>query len=525
MMERPKRLTGKEEPEPEPWPAKIPMPARPDPLPDLPGDDPAPADGVRVGESPAPGLTLRRILRGHTAWIGRIAWSPDGRLLASPSADRTIRIWDVARGECVATLEGHTDMVFSAAWSPDGRRLASGSKDQTACIWEAEGSAPDGSWRTRAVLEEHTGNVWSVAWSPDGRRLASGSVDRTVRIWEAAGGAAAGAWRARAVLEGHTSSVNCVAWSPDGCRLALGAHDGTVRTWDVEAAAPERTLEGHRGSVFGVAWAPDRPLLASFSNDLTIRLWDAASGQAAQVLEGHTRGVNCLSFSINGTLLASKALDGVRLWRTDTWETVAILLETAPSPGRWPPGLDFHPRLPRLATLGEEETVLRIWDLDVAALLGQAAGDSVRYTTAKVVLVGDTGVGKTGLGWRLAHGEFKEQASTHGQQFWVVDALGTTREDGTECEAVLWDLAGQHVYRPIHSIFLDNVDASLVLFDPGNRQEPLKGAEFWLEQLSRARVTCRPACWSAPGPTAARRPCRATTWRGSASATASAAAT
>ena len=135
-----------------------------------------------------------------------------------------------------------------------------------------------------------------------------------------------------------------------------------------------------------------------------------------------------------------------------------------------------------LATLGEEDTIIRIWELDEALLLGQAQ-ESVNYTTAKLVLVGDSGVGKTGLGWRLAHDEFKEHASTHGQQFWPITQLDYKRADGTECEAVLWDLAGQHAYRQIHSIFLDNVAAALVLFDPSNRQEPLKGVQFWLEQL------------------------------------------
>ncbi len=135
-----------------------------------------------------------------------------------------------------------------------------------------------------------------------------------------------------------------------------------------------------------------------------------------------------------------------------------------------------------LATLGEKDTIIRIWELDEALLLGQAQ-ESVNYTTAKLVLVGDSGVGKTGLGWRLAHGEFKEHASTHGQQFWPITELGLKRKDGTECEAVLWDLAGQHAYRQIHSIFLENVAAALVLFDPSNRQEPLKGVQFWLEQL------------------------------------------
>ena len=121
--------------------------------------------------------------------------------------------------------------------------------------------------------------------------------------------------------------------------------------------------------------------------------------------------------------------------------------------------------------------------MDEAVLcLGQAK-ENVNYTTAKLVLVGDLGVGKTGLGWRLAHGEFKEHASTHGQQFWSIPQLDLKRKDGTDCEAVLWDLAGQHVYRQVHSIFLENVAAALVLFDPTNRQEPLKGAQFWLEQL------------------------------------------
>ncbi|HEV2706542.1 MAG TPA: TIR domain-containing protein [Pyrinomonadaceae bacterium] len=101
-------------------------------------------------------------------------------------------------------------------------------------------------------------------------------------------------------------------------------------------------------------------------------------------------------------------------------------------------------------------------------------------------------MGKTGLGWRIAHREFKEHPSTHGQQFWVIDELGATRADGTQCEAVLWDFAGQPDYRLIHALFLDDVDLALVMFDPGNRVEPLKGVEYWLKQLSRPRAqACR----------------------------------
>ena len=164
----------------------------------------------------------------------------------------------------------------------------------------------------------------------------------------------------------------------------------------------------------------------------------------------------------------------------------------------WPHGIAFHPRLPRLATVGsdadarygERERLIHLWDLDLGVLLGKAAEPARHHTTAKIVLVGDSGVGKTGLGWRLAHGEFKEHASTHGQQFWVLSQLGTRRADGTECEAILWDLAGQPDYRLIHALFLDDADLALVLFDPTDSQDPLRGVEFWLKQLQVARA-CR----------------------------------
>ncbi|HJU55625.1 MAG TPA: TIR domain-containing protein, partial [Pyrinomonadaceae bacterium] len=104
----------------------------------------------------------------------------------------------------------------------------------------------------------------------------------------------------------------------------------------------------------------------------------------------------------------------------------------------------------------------------------------------KLALVGDSGVGKSGLGWRLAEGKFRETFSTHGQQFWVMQELGTTRKDGTQCEAVLWDFAGQSYYRLVHALFLDDVDLALLLFDPTDVKEPLEGVEYWLKQLASA---------------------------------------
>jgi small GTP-binding protein len=286
---------------------------------------------------------------------------------------------------------------------------------------------------------------------------------------------------------GHYAGINDLRWSPDGHRLASGSYDQWLRLWNVERRQLgwEQLVwqgQGHTAFVTSLAWSHDGSLLASASDDATVQIWDAQSGKQKLRLEHHTGCVTGATFSHDASLLASKAKDDkVMVFRSDTWEMVAILTE--PHSSWWEPAVAFHPQELMLATLGENDRVIRIWELDRDILLGKPGAPAVTYTTAKLVLVGDSGVGKTGLGWRLAHGEFKQHASTHGQQFWAIPQLGLKRKDGTECEAVLWDLAGQHVYRQIHSIFLENVAAALVLFDPSNRQEPLKGVQFWLEQL------------------------------------------
>ena len=129
------------------------------------------------------------------------------------------------------------------------------------------------------------------------------------------------------------------------------------------------------------------------------------------------------------------------------------------------------------------EGLLQLAILEPGRLLSQSRPLSVTYTSAKIVLVGEAGVGKTGLGYRLAHGMFKDHPSTHGQQFWLLDELGATRADGAQCEAILWDLAGQPDYRLIHALFVDDADLALVLFDPTRDDDPLRGVDYWLRQF------------------------------------------
>ena len=172
---------------------------------------------------------IRLILSGHEDFVRSVAWSPDGKQLATASDDETVKVWDTSTGREVLTIAGHKKGAWSVAWSPDGERLAVAGGDTTAQVWEA------GTGRNLLTLSDHK-RFESVAWSPDGKHLATGSGDQTAKVWDATNG------RTLMTFSGHKDSVECVTWSPDGKRLATGSGDQTAKVWDVATGREVLTL-------------------------------------------------------------------------------------------------------------------------------------------------------------------------------------------------------------------------------------------------------------------------------------------
>jgi len=216
-------------------------------------------------------------LAGHEDGLDCVVFSPDSRTVATTSWDRTVKLWDVKTGELLKTFDGHPDKVYTAAISPSGKTLISGSNDGTIRIWDIENAT------TRLSITAHDTLVHNVAFAPNGEYFATAGWDKLIKFRDAVSG------KLLRTLQGHATGVLAVAFAPDGKLLASSAmkvdekdlapdepQRADVKLWDTETGKELATLTGHTDHIYGVAFSPDGKLLATASFDRTIKLWKRA---------------------------------------------------------------------------------------------------------------------------------------------------------------------------------------------------------------------------------------------------------
>ncbi|MBN3909245.1 MAG: NACHT domain-containing protein [Nostoc sp. NMS1] len=287
----------------------------------------------------------------HNSWIWNIAFSPVHSVLASCGQDHTIKLWDITTGECLKTLYGHTSIVTAIAWSPDAKLLASSSYDHTVKVWHlATGQCVQ-------TLEGHNACVWSVAFHPADQILATAGEDNTIRLWDLETGCCVQA------LEGHQQWVKAIAFSPEGQILASGSFDQTVKLWDIHTKVCLMTLQGHAGVITSVAFSPKGEQLASGSYDQTVKIWDIDTGKCLDTLEKHTNRIWSVAFHPQGHLIASGGDDhAARVWELQTGQCT----KTFQGHSNAVYGI-AHSWQQNLLASGHEDQTIKLWDVNLNA--------------------------------------------------------------------------------------------------------------------------------------------------------------
>ncbi len=253
------------------------------------------------------------ILEGHTAAIEGLAFHPNGEWLATASDDFTMKIWDTATGELLRDVADFQDIVASVAFSPDGTRLAAASAGVEIRVWDAITVEGDEIFR----IEE---NVGLVTFSPDGTQIAAAS-GSNVKIWDA------NTAEESRMLIGHTGWVLDVVFSPDGRQLATTSFDGTAKVWSITPGQETVAVSGQGIGFAHVAFSPDGTEFATDGVDGSATIWDANTGASKQTYLEHTGRVFAIAFSAKGKLFATAGVDGtINIWDTSTGQKLHVLM-------------------------------------------------------------------------------------------------------------------------------------------------------------------------------------------------------
>lgn len=369
-------------------------------------------------------------ISGHRGPITSLAIHKSKLLLLSSSTDNIVKLWDVKNGKCLRTFSDGIGAVSAVRFAGDAIVIAS--KGGKIYIWSnAEAGVPQ-------VLRTHTSGIHAVEVS--GGTLISANTDGTIRVWSIRTG------KCLRVLEGHVGGVYCLALNGDGTRLLSGSDDRTVRLWDLGSGLCLNTFDAHTDIIYCIAWHDKEHVFVSGGGDRVLRLWNAETGKLLGVLDGHEHDVVEVTFEKDALLSG----DSKEIFE---WSFQPSLISVQSSQPISPPG---------------------------------KAAEQIQYTNAKVLLVGDSGSGKTGLSKRLACGEWESSAaSTVGAWAtqWSIPASSTGHGDR---EIWLWDFGGQADQRLIHQLYMDETALVVLVFD-AQKTNVFETLSQWDHDLMRSK--------------------------------------
>ncbi|MGE3725082.1 MAG: hypothetical protein AB7I41_06000 [Candidatus Sericytochromatia bacterium] len=318
-------------------------------------------------------------LAGHKHEIFSLAFSADGKKLASGSFDGTTRIWDSNSWQVLHELAGHGNWVSAVAFSPDSKVLVSAGIDRRIQIWDAETGA------NLFTSQEHAKGVLSLAYSPDGKWLASGGLEGKILIYDTQ------TWQVQKTLlpsANNPGGVGVLAFSPDGLWLASASYDDPViRLWNPETGQAGPLLSDHLKEIYALSFSPNGQYLASAGEDRIIRLWDMAKRTVVSRLAGHFEPVWSLAFDPAGDFLASGSMgDGsLRFWTVPQGVNSQSLSEIPKKTY----ALAFDPKQKRLAS-GHSDALLRLWrntNPEAASALASQSGTTLARLLEPVIEV------------------------------------------------------------------------------------------------------------------------------------------
>jgi uncharacterized protein (TIGR03067 family) len=271
---------------------------------------------VMVQDARDPATQMRVLtLRGRAIdFVSALAFSPDGKILASGNVKKALMLWEASSGKPIASLRGHAKDISSLAFRRDGTILASASLDTTIDLWDISAA------KHITTIYPSGPSIHAVDFNPDGSLLASAGSGGSIKLWEIPSGKEKAEFITR-------KKISSLAFSPDGKVLVAGTDDNFIQFWDVPSGRRLDNLQAHSDIVSSVAISSDGKRLATCSKDKTIRLWNFKTRKRIATWRGHTDWVSSIAFSPDGKTLASSGFDqSVRLWDVDSGKNTATLL-------------------------------------------------------------------------------------------------------------------------------------------------------------------------------------------------------